>query len=424
MLWVPDSFELKLLAEQVVTILNGRLRIGESLLRTTFADVKDTGIGNYRRAVRRWQAGNDVIVDSALRDTCAGSAASEVKAVAVGPQSLEQEFDEISNDLSRDITRLSMLRYQIAIEAGLPIDQALTSETPQAEAPETHCDTNVENEVPSVECSERVAAPPEAVWNVVADENRLGEWSDEWCRRGFKWMSYKKVLERRGYPDYRLQWRTGSKVSYRGLRKWELELAGNGAGTTITEKALGRHPASARLIIRADLEHLKEITESPQGSDISQTADKLALLTVYTTQFGSYTTMLWQVPALGLTAQAFLMTIALGSPISDDARIAAAALSMIIAWASQSLMHSQRGRAINQAELAKRISAKLFLKQYLGDDFALDDAVPSQTNARDVWEVDHKIYAIWKICMLIFVAVDIVVIISVVWGFKFFGPSS
>jgi hypothetical protein len=265
-----------------------------------------------------------------------------------------------------------------------------------------------------------VAALPEDVWSVVADENRLGEWSDEWRRRGFTWTSYNRVLERRGHPDYRLQWRTGSKVSYRGLRKWELELAGSGEGTTITERALGRHPEPARLIISADLAHLREITEPPHDSDISLAADKLALLTVYTTQFGSYTTMLWQVPALGLTAQAFLMTIALGSPISDDARIAASALSMIIAWASQNLMHSQRGRAINQAELAKRISAKLFLKRYLGDGFALDDAVPRQTNARDVWEVDHRIYAIWKICMLIFVAVDIVVIISVVWGFKFF----
>lgn len=266
-----------------------------------------------------------------------------------------------------------------------------------------------------------VAAPPEEVWSVVADENRLGEWSDEWRRRGSKWTSYNKVLDRKGHPHYSLQWRTGSKVSYRGLRKWELELAGNGAGTTITEKALGRHPEPARLIIRADLAHLKEITEPPpQEPEIKQPADKLALLTVYTTQFGSYTAMLWQVPALGLTAQAFLMTIALGSPIRDDARIAASALSMIIAWASQNLMHSQRGRAINQAELAKRISAKLFLKQYLGDDFVLDDAVPGQTNARDVWDVDHRIYAIWKICMLIFVAVDVVVIISVVWGFNFF----
>jgi hypothetical protein len=34
-----------------------------------------------------------------------------------------------------------------------------------------------------------------------------------------------------------------------------------------------------------------------------QPGDKVALLNVYTSQFASYTTLLWQVPALGLTAQ-------------------------------------------------------------------------------------------------------------------------
>jgi hypothetical protein len=265
-----------------------------------------------------------------------------------------------------------------------------------------------------------VAASPEVVWNVVADESRLGEWNAEWRRRGSRWTKYNKVLERTEHPVYLLRWRTGSKMSYRGLRKWQLELAGDGARTKITERAPGRHPEPASLMIRADLARLKEIIEPPPSPDFSQTSDKLTLLNVYTTQFGSYTTMLWQVPALGLTAQAFLMTIALGSPVSGDARIAASALSMIIAWASQNLMHSQRGRAINQAELAKRVTSKIGLEQYLGDDFALDDAVPGKTNARDVWDVDHQIYAIWKVCMLIFVAVDIVVIISVVRGYKFF----
>jgi KAP family P-loop domain len=123
------------------------------LLQTTFADVKDAGIGNYRRAIRRWQAENDVIVDSALRGTekAGVSVSGDLSPAATSPPSLEEEFDTISNDLSRDVTRLSMLRYQIAIEAGLPIDEALTSETLQTEVSETHYDFNVANEVPSVE---------------------------------------------------------------------------------------------------------------------------------------------------------------------------------------------------------------------------------------------------------------------------------
>ncbi len=135
MLWVPDSFELKLPALKVVTILSGRLQIGESLRRTTFDDVKRTGVPQYRRAVRRWQGANYVIVDSLLRETAtqpAGSVAAGVSARAA-PSTLEQEFEEINDELSRDVTRLSMLRFKIAIDEGLPIDDATPSEVAPAE---------------------------------------------------------------------------------------------------------------------------------------------------------------------------------------------------------------------------------------------------------------------------------------------------
>ena len=46
-----------------------------------------------------------------------------------------------------------------------------------------------------------------------------------------------------------------------------------------------------------------------------------ALLAVYAGQFGSYTTLLWQVPALSLTAQAFLFTIALAKDANPGARV-------------------------------------------------------------------------------------------------------
>lgn len=268
-----------------------------------------------------------------------------------------------------------------------------------------------------------VDATPEKVWKVVADENRLGEWSDGWRRHNFPWTKRNKVLECNKEPAYCLKWRTGGRLSFWSWRKWELKLTPDGTGTKITEKSTGTKP-DVGTTLSADLGRLKNIFEPPKRPHFSNTGDKLTLLNVYTTQFGSYTTMLWQVPALGLTAQAFLMTIALGSPISDDARIAASALSIIIAWASQRLMHSQRGRAINQAELARRVSSELSLKQFLGGDFALEDAEPKRTNAQDVWQVDHRIYAMWKICMLIFGAINTVVIISVLWGFNLFLTSS
>jgi hypothetical protein len=123
------------------------------------------------------------------------------------------------------------------------------------------------------------------------------------------------------------------------------------------------------------------------------------LLSVYATQFGSYTTLLWQVPALSLTAQAFLMTISLGMGTSNIARLVASFLSIVIAGASISLMHDQRGHAINFGELALRVSKELGLTKVLGR-LAVDDAKPELSDSGTVWVGwDHRIYHVWKICL-------------------------
>jgi len=174
-----------------------------------------------------------------------------------------------------------------------------------------------------------------------------------------------------------------------------------------------------RKLLMGNLDRLKGFAEAnpSQVEDDLKAGDMVALLSVYTTQFGSFTTLLWQVPALGLTAQAFLMTIVLGaasSSISNGARYAAAGLSIIVALAAIYLMHDQRARAINHAELAKRISYRLSLTKVLGGSFGLDDAVPKQgTDAQNVWTTNHVIYAGWQICMALFAIVDALVIISI-----------
>lgn len=139
----------------------------------------------------------------------------------------------------------------------------------------------------------------------------------------------------------------------------------------------------------------------------------VSLLGAYAGQFGSYTTLLWQVPALGLTAQAFLLTIALMNTTTSGARIIACALSMIIAIASGFLMHNQRGRAVNHAELLRRLSAKLELGKFLEGPLELDDAVPSRTSAQNIWAVDHLIYHGWILCMELFFAADVLIILAV-----------
>ncbi len=134
-----------------------------------------------------------------------------------------------------------------------------------------------------------------------------------------------------------------------------------------------------------------------------------SLLSVYATQFGSYTTLLWQVPALSLAAQSFLMTIALSHGNSNSARLIASALSIVIAGTSISLMHNQRGHAINHGELALRVSKELGLARDLGS-LAIDDAKPEFTDAESVWVGwDHGIYHVWKICLGLFIMADIIV---------------
>jgi hypothetical protein len=84
-------------------------------------------------------------------------------------------------------------------------------------------------------------------------------------------------------------------------------------------------------------------------------------------------------------------------------------------------MHDQRARAINHAELAKRLSYRLSLTNLVGSSFALDDAVPAEgTDTQNVWAVDHMMYHIWAGCMYLFLAMDLVVIYALLAGTTWF----
>jgi hypothetical protein len=288
------------------------------------------------------------------------------------------------------------------------------------------------------EVSITVAAPQQTVLKVASDASLVAEWSGE-CRD-----CVKKDCPNLEHSLLSTQCFLFECHSPRGARvDWHLALSEQTAGTKVTasidpELSPSRPMKWFRRIwpqrdhcvvnMQAGLGRVKWAIEAPDR--VAKTPDRvvkaaeaedlgtdnlLTLLNIYTTQFGSYTTLLWQVPALGLTAQAFLLMIALGSSgTSNAARWTAAGLSMIIALASRFLMHNQRGRAINQAELAKRLSYMLSMKDFLGS-FELDDAVPKKTNAQDVWSVDHWIYQGWGLCMLLFIAADAAVLASLVF---------
>jgi hypothetical protein len=194
--------------------------------------------------------------------------------------------------------------------------------------------------------------------------------------------------------------------------------------------------------------------ENPSDSQVS-------LLGVYATQFSSYSSLLWQVPALGLTAQSFLLTIALTHDSSQGARIMASGLGLLIALASVALMHGQRGFAISHAWFVRQLSIQLGLGELAGikesdaepqlETRRVGDAEPdpvslsTRTNknlreflkkrlklrirqipevaidAVSIWQVPHLIYHVWRWCMIAFMVADVVIIISSVRGYSWFG---
>lgn len=154
----------------------------------------------------------------------------------------------------------------------------------------------------------------------------------------------------------------------------------------------------------------------------------IALLDVYAGQVGSYTTLLWQVPALSLTAQSFLLTIALTNGNGTIAKLISAVVSAVVAGSSYALMHDQRGHAVNHGELPMRLSRRLGLGRLIATDLDVHDGVPRHTDANYLWTWHREaqgqlalrvtpraghMYAVWKGCVLLFLFVDIGIICSV-----------
>ena len=148
-----------------------------------------------------------------------------------------------------------------------------------------------------------------------------------------------------------------------------------------------------------------------------------ALLSVYAGQVSTYATLVWQVPALSLTGQSFLMTIVLGDGHRGP-RFAAAVLSLIIAYASIALMHHHRGQQTNHVQMARRVTLALNLRGKLGVVHD-HDAAPKGADALTAWEVDHHIYQLWKAIFAAFAITDLVIIYQVLratWHVPAFVP--
>jgi len=208
---------------------------------------------------------------------------------------------------------------------------------------------------------------------------------------------------------------------------------------------LDEHP-DAETYLDALVREIREALPAGMASAAQpkQTGGRTDLLTIFSTQFNSYTSLLWQVPALALTAQAFLLTIALNSMSTRGTTIVTSALAVLIALASWSLMHDQRGLAISHGcfvqELADEMELDLevpetendaepWLKEMSGGRLGqigpldllkrLTGKLPKgqQVTAKNVWVVPGVIYHAWRICLLIFMIVNFGIFISALVNF-------
>lgn len=104
-------------------------------------------------------------------------------------------------------------------------------------------------------------------------------------------------------------------------------------------------------------------------------SDRLVVWSTIASRRSSYDAMLWQTPALGLTAQAFLLTLALGPGTSALGRFVSAGLSLALSFmVIQLLVKHRQGEMADSFTLA-RLEESLGFQEQIG---VLPHGAPSQ----------------------------------------------
>ena len=79
----------------------------------------------------------------------------------------------------------------------------------------------------------------------------------------------------------------------------------------------------------------------------------------------AYDSMMWQTPALGLTAQAFLLTLALEATSRSLVRFIAASLSFVLSFITMQLMAKHRSFEVIDSKMLARFENKLGISDWL-----------------------------------------------------------
>ncbi len=173
----------------------------------------------------------------------------------------------------------------------------------------------------------------------------------------------------------------------------------------------------------------------PQGEGPFTRSDELLVWQSVASRRSGLDSMMWQTPALGMTAQAFLLTLALGAGSSRWARLLAALLSLILALMVMQLMAKHRRNEMLDSVLLEELEHRVGLDAVLGcaphggpaarpeNHVATVDGrmARSTPGPRRFWDMSS--YELWMVGLGSFaiVALAIIIIAAVGAGGRVFG---
>lgn len=137
-----------------------------------------------------------------------------------------------------------------------------------------------------------------------------------------------------------------------------------------------------------------------------------------------YDQMMWQVPALSLTAEAFLFSIALASSASQATRLIAATLALFTSLMSIQLMGKHRHHELQDALLLELLERELGMRSVHARKPPMGRSSPSGPTSGPtaetapapwLWLIGLSSYRVWVLGLGIFgLAAAVVLVLSVV----------
>lgn len=144
--------------------------------------------------------------------------------------------------------------------------------------------------------------------------------------------------------------------------------------------------------------------ESPTGSS-QEERDRLSYELLFMRTLNDNSN-LWQTPVLAMTAQAFLLTIALNSSADWKAKAVAAAFGMVVAAASAHLIIKHRFFLDIDIDFMEELENELGLHPLAKRGWAFTNQVYSRRGKSPSYLQTISSFQLWRTLLIMFVVVD------------------